>query len=340
MNPARHAGPGQGKALLDGRSDRWGPSLASQQRAGRPIDTQRYQKGYSFASLTPSLWQFWLAKFSPDLVQGESTRGHIWSRERLPMGIFGPGSVYPRPYLVQGASTRGQIWSRESTRGHIWSRERLPMGLFGPGSVYPRPYLVQGASTRGQIWSRESLPVAIFGPGGELLPLVRCGPGRVYPWPYLVQGASTSGQIWSRESQLVAIFGPGGERLPLVRSDPGRVPVARFDPERAYPAHISSRESLPAVRFYTYHCRQETDKRRERSFQSDGGSCQHRVRRTHDERARLNSAQGNTATTLTTTLSSSLRFHGHTPCLSATLPHLVRGMHAKVAAHSTTTCST
>ena len=166
MNPARHAGPGQGKALLDGRSDRWGPSLASQQRAGRPVDTQRCQKGYSFASLTPSLWQFWLAKFSPDLVQGESTRGHIWSRERLPMGIFGPGSAYPRPYLVQGAATRGQIWSRESTRGYIWSR--------------------RGASTRGQMWSRESLPVAIFGPGS------------VYQWSDLVQGESTRSHIWSR----------------------------------------------------------------------------------------------------------------------------------------------
>ena len=77
--------------------------------------------------------------------------------------------------------------------------------------------------------------MAIVGPGGELLPVVRCGPGRVYPWPFLVQGAFTIGQIWSRESQLVAIFVPGGDRLPLVRSDPGRVPVARFDPERAYP---------------------------------------------------------------------------------------------------------
>ena len=132
MNPARHAGPGQGKALLDGRSDRWGP-LASQQRAGRPIDTQRCQKGYSFASLTPSLWQFWLAKFSPDLVQGESTRGHIWSRERLPAAIFSPGSVYPWSDVVQG----------ESTRGHIWSRERLPVVRFGPGRVNSWPYLFQ-----------------------------------------------------------------------------------------------------------------------------------------------------------------------------------------------------
>lgn len=171
-----------------------------------------------------------MAKFSPDLVQRESTRGHIWSWERLPVGIFGPGSVCPWPY---------------------WSRERLPVVRFGPGRVYPWPYLVQA--------------------------------GSVYPWLDLIQKEST-------------------------------------------PAHIWSRESLPVVRFYMYHkhCRQETGKRRERTSEFDGGSCQHRDSRTQDERARLNSAQGNTATALTTTLSSSLRFHGHTSCLSATIPHLVK----------------
>ena len=73
-----------------------------------------------------------------DVVQGESIRGHIWSRERLPVVRFGPGRVNSWPYLVQAGSV--YPWSDLIQGEYPWLDliQREPtLPTFRPERAYP-----------------------------------------------------------------------------------------------------------------------------------------------------------------------------------------------------------